>query len=77
MQDVGEEDLSVTAERAGDPDGQGHADQQVGDIRDDSEVHAPRSLERVQKLTGMTVDLSLNVFKLLSGNVVDPTRATP
>ncbi|GGT89767.1 hypothetical protein GCM10010272_38290 [Streptomyces lateritius] len=63
MQDVGEEDPSVAAERTGDPDGQAHADQQVDDVRDDSEVHAPRSLERVQKLTVMTVGLYLNMFK--------------
>lgn len=48
LEHIGEEDLAVTAEGAGYPDGERHADQQVDDVRDHSEVHAPPSFERVQ-----------------------------
>jgi hypothetical protein len=44
VQHVGEEDPPVAAERAGDPDGQGDADDQVDDVGDDRAVHdAPSS----------------------------------
>ncbi|GAA3115507.1 hypothetical protein GCM10017687_30990 [Streptomyces echinatus] len=48
VQDVGQEDPAVAAERAGHPDGQRDADGQVYDIGDDGAVHAPPLLERVQ-----------------------------
>jgi ketosteroid isomerase-like protein len=42
-----EEDLAVAEERAADPPGQGDADGQVDEVRDELEVHE-RLLERVQ-----------------------------
>ncbi|CAM5437500.1 hypothetical protein SGLAM104S_07504 [Streptomyces glaucescens] len=63
VQHIGEEDPPVAAQRAGHPDGQGDAHQQVDDVGDDRTVHVPHPFSNAFKtLTGETLDPFLNAF---------------